>query len=577
MSRIPLTLWLCSVGLGCARSTPPSAPPEDRVPARCGLHADGSQTFGILHVNDVYRIEGLLDGRGGIARLRRLRVELEQTCPDLLLTHGGDLLSPSLLTKSKNMTPKSGAPRKVQTMGRHMVDLLSLLDGDAGAMDDRMFMVFGNHEFDNGGDAFAPVLQELVDASGFVWLDTNLTWVPVGDTPAVASPKLQASHTVTFGDLKVGIIGMALPIKPDQPPAFLTQNNNRAQVAKDTLATLPADMDVRLAITHLDVADDVALLDSVPELDFILGGHNHNAMTRTSADGRFVFKADADAATVRVLYVTVHPDGRVEVSHDAVGSVLATPLDGLADPTAQAAVDAWEHTLDVQFCGDDDLGCLARPLTRTGNAFVAEELEMRRFETNVGDFVADLALSAYADHGAQLSFVNSGGLRLNQTLPAGVAFTRRQLEELFPYNANLYLVTLTGAELSAVAARSIEAWEGNGHWLQVSGWGFRHDPSANQGAGAVSDVFVLSPEGVPQPVDPAAEYRVVTNDYLVNTSGDRDGYVFPVRKVEGVPQGEFDLKVRVYDALAAAPETTLPLFGRICNATRPDSPCLLSQ
>ena len=91
--------------------------------------------FTILAVNDVYRIAGVDEGqRGGIARVRSLRAELEREHPDLLVLHAGDILFPSLISRLYD--------------GRQMIDVLNLLDGDALGFDTRMFVTFGNHEFD---------------------------------------------------------------------------------------------------------------------------------------------------------------------------------------------------------------------------------------------------------------------------------------------------------------------------------------------------------------------------------------------------------------------------------------------
>src|SRR5712691_3648623 len=65
--------------------------------AHSGSEPPSQRSFTLLAVNDVYRIEGVDGGqRGGLARLRSLRVELERTSPDLLFLHAGDLLFPSL-------------------------------------------------------------------------------------------------------------------------------------------------------------------------------------------------------------------------------------------------------------------------------------------------------------------------------------------------------------------------------------------------------------------------------------------------------------------------------------------------
>ncbi|MCA9691829.1 MAG: hypothetical protein KC636_19650, partial [Myxococcales bacterium] len=131
------SLFSAFVAIACkptdgASSTPtePTAPPAATPPAQvCGARADGSRHFRVLHINDVYRIEGLADGRGGLARVRTLRAQLEADCDAVLLTHAGDTLYPSLLSREYD--------------GAQMIEVLNLLDGDAAAFDERMVATFG--------------------------------------------------------------------------------------------------------------------------------------------------------------------------------------------------------------------------------------------------------------------------------------------------------------------------------------------------------------------------------------------------------------------------------------------------
>ena len=563
-------VWVLLAGGGCVK-TPQAVEPAEggAAPEKvCGVMPDGSRTFGILHLNDVYRIEGLLDGRGGLARVATLRAELEATCPELLLTHGGDALSPSLLSKSTNSADPDN-PRKVRFYGAHMVDILSRLDGDAGAFDERMFIAIGNHEFDQTGAEFGPTLDRLFEASGFTWLDTGLKWTD----DAVAADNLVATHTLELAGLKVGLFGVSVD-RPNLP--YVTTDPDYVGVARAAVAALEAEApDVILGLTHLDVEDDLVLLEALPGAPhLILGGHNHTAMTRTSSDGRLVVKGDADAATVRVVYVTVAPDGAVSVRTDYPDD-QGTPLgpDGPAKhPAVQGAVDGWLAALDASFCGVDALGCLRDPLTVAKTTLVAEELEIRRYETNLGDWVLDRAMGVFAAHEPDLAFINSGGMRLNQNISAGTTIPRQVIEELFPYSTKLYLVELTGAELQGVAARSVEAWSGNGHWLQLSGWGFRHDPEA----GTATDLALLPLDGgAAAPINPHATYTAVVNEYIIADWSDRDGYTFPIRRV-GVPEDETDLKVVVTEALEAAGDQGIApeIDGRICNPQRP-GPCRL--
>ena len=119
--------------------------------------------FTLLAINDVYRIDGVdLGTSGGLARVRSLRNELEREDPDLLLLHAGDFLFPSLLSRRYN--------------GEQMIDILNLLDGNPQAMDPRMFVTFGNHEFDRNKLNDATFLEKRVEESQFAWLGSNIVF-----------------------------------------------------------------------------------------------------------------------------------------------------------------------------------------------------------------------------------------------------------------------------------------------------------------------------------------------------------------------------------------------------------------
>jgi 2',3'-cyclic-nucleotide 2'-phosphodiesterase (5'-nucleotidase family) len=111
-------------------------------------------------VNDVYRLGGIDRGnRGGLARLRTLRRELEREDPNLILLHAGDTLFPSMMSTRYN--------------GEQMVAVLNLLDGREHAFDDRLFITFGNHEFEKRKLGDARILNDRVRESQFRWVRTN--------------------------------------------------------------------------------------------------------------------------------------------------------------------------------------------------------------------------------------------------------------------------------------------------------------------------------------------------------------------------------------------------------------------
>lgn len=214
------------------------------------------------------------------------------------------------------------------------------------------------------------------------------------------------------------------------------------------------------------------------------------------------------------------------------------------------------------------------PLKCAAVELVAEELSIRRFETNLGDYVLDLALGRFAKDGARIAFLNAGTLRLNYDIAPGTPITRRTVEELFAYPAPLRMIEITGETLQKVVDRAISGWTGQGHFLQIAGFAFRHDPKT----GKATDLTVLTPS--PHRVTPTEKIKAVVNAFLLDLSKGQDGYTMlsPGDIVDDLGpdlNGGPDLKQLVADAFkqAGAKGVSAATSGRICNPEQP-GPCL---
>jgi 2',3'-cyclic-nucleotide 2'-phosphodiesterase (5'-nucleotidase family) len=549
-----------AVGLAGCSLVELLAPPPEPAPA------PAARGVTILAINDVYRIEGLgsvtagAGERGGLARVRALRRELEASGRPVLLLHAGDLLFPSLLSRRYG--------------GAQMIDVLNLLDGDGEAFDETMFVTFGNHEFDRGGADGAALLDRRVEESEFRWLSSNVWFDDDGRQPLVAAPNLAATATVTLGGLRIGLFGLTTDlVRPDYVIGF----HDREETAREAAALLRAGgADAVVALTHLDLEQDLALLEALGDAgpDLVIGGHDHTRAARRGAGGRWVLKADADAASAVVVEIVARPEGGIEIASRAVELGPGGPA---PDPEVAARVTGWLDRFDREQCAADGLpaGCLAQALGRTRVPLIAEETEIRRYETNLGNWIADRLRAHFAapveaaDPGAPLvAFVNSGSLRLNQDLPAGYVL-RRHLDELFAYPAPPRLLRLDGATLKKVAARAVESWSAAGHWLQISGFAFVHDPEA----GTATNLTLLTPEG-PRPLGDRDRVYAATVGYLVDPAGDRDGYAM-LGPQQVVSSSQTDLRTLVVDELARKWEEAIApaVEGRICNTERA-GPCL---
>jgi len=513
--------------------------------------APTSRSITLLHANDTYRILGLPEaGLGGFGRLRTLRARQEADGP-VLVTHAGDLLSPSLLSQ--------------QTGGAHMIDAMNHLDGDGEAFDPRLVVTPGNHEFDDDDCTDADALEARFDDSDFAWVATNITW---GGKPGSGCEALVASRNVHLwrlievGDVTVGVLSATTSKKhPDYVASFADPLQTLAQGIPGLRAE---GADVVVALTHLGVAEDRALLRQLPidaRPDVLLGGHDHAAIAE-QVEGTWLLKADADLLSAQVVSIRLDADGSRAIRPTLVR------LDGEVppDPTVQALSQAHVDAFDTAWCGARDMAadCLSTPLGTVATELVVDEYMVRTRETSAGNWLADLALQAGRPHGADVALLNSGSLRINRNLPAGTAFTRRHMEELFPFPSGLHLVRVRGSQIQQALDRSVQGWTGSGHFLQVGGLRFVHDPEAV----AARNVQIVGEDGTPTPLDPRAQYLAVVPRYLIDPAiGDQDGYTMLLPSdVLGQVQLP-TLRALAEASLAGAGEAGIApgVDGRICN------------
>ena len=519
------------------------------APAHAQTQAQARE-FMLLSINDVYRVEGLdAGGRGGPARVRTLRRELERQFPDLLLLHAGDAFYPSLLSR--------------RYRGEQMVDLLNGLDGAYGAKDPRMFVTFGNHEFDKGKCKDAVNVEKRLVESEFQWLSANVVFGAKQDGQAwIQAKNLAANSLIKSGGVTVGIFGLTANIAS---ACYIQAYLDPVATAKaQTAALRKRGAEVVIALTHQSVEDDAALLQQlrVDGPDLIIGGHEHETQVR-QVHGRWLLKADADAISAIVARVSIDKQGRITVHHQL------RRLDASVAPDARLVerAESWNQRFDSEYCSEAGLaaGCLDEAVGFTQTPLQGEELFIRAHESALGDWIADQMRDSFAGQKAQVAIMNSGSLRLNQDIPARSVIKRRHIEELFAYPSTLKLIKIDGATLRQVVEHSARSVQ-QGAWLQIAGLAYRLDDNG------VRDISVLAQDGM-RALDDKAKYSVVSGDFLLDTSGNQDGYT--MLKPEQIITSGDELKDLVYAKLKAAGEAGIAprIEGRICEA---DSPTCLA-
>jgi 5'-nucleotidase/UDP-sugar diphosphatase len=139
-------------------------------------------------------------------------------------------------------------------------------------------------------------------------------------------------------------------------------------------------------------------------------------------------------------------------------------------------------------------------------------------ECEMGNLVADAMLDRVADQGAQIAIANSGGLRAS--IDAGDV-TMGEVLTVLPFQNTLATFQISGqGVIDALENGVSQVEEVKGRFPQVAGLKFTWDPSVAPNEGRVVEAMVAEGAGF-VPIDPAALYIVVTNNY-VRTGG--DGY-----------------------------------------------------
>jgi 2',3'-cyclic-nucleotide 2'-phosphodiesterase (5'-nucleotidase family) len=556
----------------------------------------------LLGINDVYQIEGVDNATsGGLARVRALRVELEKTAPDLLLLHAGDFLSPSL-------------PGRIFA-GAQMIDLMNIMDGNpaVGVRDPRMFVAFGNHEFDDTHCSKDGPLTKLVASSEFTWLSSNLDFAKCDILrPLATSPSIARSRIVKSGGLRIGLYSVTLSY-----PNYAAIVLDPIETSCKQIAELRAKgVDAVVALTHLGWRTDLELLglgadgkDLSPanrrcldKPDVVIGGHDHNSLS-LPAKAPKLFKADADAASAWVIELTKTKGGPLKIASRLVRLDTARA----ADPLAQRVTNQWITRHDERFCLNECIGvpkddvrkcrsaveqgaCLKEPLARTKSPIQAEEITIRSFETGFGNWIADQIRIAGA---ADVAFLNSGSIRLNYNLSAGTMLTRRHLEQLFPFKIPLVVREVPGRDIWRALQHAV-ANRGDGPWAHFSGMAVQLN--VEKGQQTVSRIVVRRADGSKLELKPDTMDLVkIASASFVLANGDGHGFKLcagaasvpacmtaleattnwpqkGAEKGEGADLGSLiGLRLR---ALAPDRELDLPLDRRLCDPSQ--SGCLIA-
>jgi 5'-nucleotidase / UDP-sugar diphosphatase len=470
----------------------------------------------LFSINDVYEVLPS-NGYGGLSELATILKRERAQADHYITTVNGDFLSPSLISGFFH--------------GSQMIDLFNLMEVDV--------VVFGNHEFDFGIDVLAQRMRE----SRFCWLGSNVLTLHKG----IPFNKAQSSVIFDVDGFKIGMIGLCTT-----EANFAVQNSNdvtftpvilSAQAVVHRLKKEGAD--VIIALTHLNFEEDLQLAVQVPEIDLVLGGHDHDVITwfngrtlihKSGHDAQFLSRIDLRLEKKQVgtkEKVIMYPSWKM------------IPNYGFEpDSSLEERVSFYANRIDEE---------LSQKIAICETALDSSNVRIQ--ETTMGNLIADALRKRF---NADIALLNGGSIRGKKLYLPGTSMTKLDIQEELPFGNIAVLLEATGEQILQALEHALSKIEHKGGGFpQVSGMRVVYN-SDNVLYGRVCEAFING-----EPLDKKKIYRVATHDYLFK-GGDGNTGLSSAKSVVGPGIGPL-LSALVIEYLKESGVANNKIEGRILD------------
>ncbi|MGE3235033.1 MAG: bifunctional UDP-sugar hydrolase/5'-nucleotidase [Thermoleophilia bacterium] len=485
---------------------------------------------------------------GGVEYLTTHLKQLREGHPNTLTVAAGDLIGGSPFLSGLFKDEPS-----VETLNTLGLDVSSV----------------GNHEFDEGVTELLRMkyggchpTEGCFDADGyggtkFTYLAANVTYKDGVTPPKPAGAPRYGSwfsaptgRTVlppttirTVKGIQVGFIGMTLEGTPelvaqagirdvdfgdevataDTAANFLSKRGVKAIVVLLHEGGLPptgAPYDYRCTDGTSGLSGPIVKIaqDLSPKIDMVVTGHTHQPYTCVVPDpsgaARWVTSASSFGRVVTDTELNLSRRTKDVVRASVTSVNHAVTRDVTPDPAQTATIAKWEG-LSAPIA-NRPVGTITAAITRSTT---------RDTESSLGDLIADAQLSATSvaeEGGAQMAFMNPGGVRADLTFPSSPAgegdgvVTYGESFTVQPFGNLLVCMTLTGAQIETMLEQQwTTQTDGSVRFLHLGvSNGFAYSWSASAPVGQKVDPASITLNGLP--VDPAASYRVTVNSFLAD-------------------------------------------------------------
>lgn len=527
---------------GCATAPPPAStePVKVRVLAINDFHGNlKPATSGIRVADSANPGKTKTLPAGGAEHLATAVAELRKANPNHVFVAAGDLIG---------ATPLLSALFRDEPT----IESMSLMGLEMSAV--------GNHEFDKGAEELLRMQRggchptdgckgpAPFKGASYQYLAASTVVDKTGET------LLPAYKVKSFQGIPVAFIGLTLQATPTiVVPAGVAglTFKGEAETVNALVPKLKAQgIEAIVVLIHEGgvptgdynecpgisgpIVDIVKKLDKA--VDLVVSGHTHRAYN-CRIDGRLVTSGDKYGTIVTAIDIVLDPKTR-DVTSAQAENVLVMPSFA-KDPRQTALIEQYEAL--ARPLAQRVVGRIGAPLLNSGGSPAGE--------TPLGQVIADAQLAATKDAGAEVAFMNPGGIRAPLPMPADGQVRYENLFSVQPFYNNLVTMTLSGAQVLTLLEQQWRGQGEQGRIMQVSkGFSYSWDPKRAVGERVVPGSVKLNG----QPLDPARSYRVTVNSFIASGG---DNFVI-LKEGKNVRTGVMD--VDALEAFVKANPTLAP-------------------
>ena len=328
--------------------------------------------------------------------------------------------------------------------GLSTIEIMNLLSPDV--------VTIGNHEVDYG----VAHLLFLERCAKFPIINANM-YLKNNNVRLFRSHKIL--HIDGMKILFIGVLTEEVLAKTRQEEmigALIDVKAAAREIGKICNTYRTTDIDLTVLLTHIGIEADkelAALLDPRWGVDLIIGGHSHTLLEEpVIVEGIPIVQAAEGTGQVGKFEILV--DTENNRIHSYTWKLI--PINGDNCPR-----DAQLEHL-IQFYKEQTDERYSRIITRFLDSYTHPA---RNQETEMGRIFSDMLRDST---GVDIMMLASGSIRKKES---GTIITLKDLLELFPFDDELYQITVTGAQLKTMLLWMLreEAFTGHTEFYQLSG------------------------------------------------------------------------------------------------------------